>query len=113
MSDTIRAFAWYSAVGTRKHREPPRAAIRQMLLTIEDELERRHLRPVALSCQRWPAKAFEYEPQGDYLACIAIAVEPGELVRPLPSWFEWQHPNWEAVSPPPRLAPKVVEHEAS
>lgn len=110
MTDTIRAYAWFSAFPGGRRGGPPRAAVGHMLSDIQKELNARHETPVALSCQTWPARAFGQNGLGEYLACIAVATEPGELVRSLPCWFQWQHPQWQEVdAPPPMIGPPSID----
>lgn len=105
--EVIRAYAWYS-----RHPggdEPPRRAVKDMLTTIERELDAQKARPVSLVCRSWPSRAFPKPPDEDFLACIAISIEPGEMIRRLPSWYEWQHPRWVfAATAPAHMIEQVT-----
>lgn len=112
----LRAYAWFTPTRGRWLDAPPRPAVKAMLADLEQQLQAERRLPVSMTCQLWRAAAFMAEPKEEFLAAIALNTETGELVRPLVSWFEWQHPRWtHPADPPPLLErkPVTIEGQAS
>lgn len=74
---------------------PPRALIKSMLAELGGKLHATRTRPEQLVCVSW-----HLANEREYVAQIAITVEPGESAATLSSWYEWQHPVWRWIVPP-------------
>lgn len=90
---TLRAVALFARRSVGAWPQPPRPVIVAMLRELSGQLAALGYRPIALDCGSF------FNSNGDNVATITIAVEPGEPTRPLATWYEWQHPRWQWMAP--------------
>lgn len=74
---------------------PPHALVKAMLAELDGQLRAAGMRPRSLGCGSWHVAN-----EREYVAMLAITVEPGENAGTLTSWYQWQHPIWRWIEPP-------------